>query len=156
MFFSISSIDKFSSLLCSSHFSLFQISILVPAPIIATSLSNAATARSLLAIKNLPCLSSSHSVAPDKKNLTKFLAVLFVIGSVFSLTSNCYHSGIENPNKQPSNPVVIINFSPISSLNFAGIISLPFESKEWIYSPINTYSTYLTFSPLCATSYHFN
>ena len=55
MFFSISAIERFSSLMCSSHFSLFQISILVPAPIIVTSLSNDATSRSFPGIKNLPC-----------------------------------------------------------------------------------------------------
>ena len=86
MFCSISSIERFSSLLCSSHFALSQISILVPAPIIVTSLSNFATSRSFPAIKNLPCLSNSHSVAPDKKNLTKFLAFLLVIGSAFNLS----------------------------------------------------------------------
>ena len=156
MFFSISAIERFSSLLCSSHFSLFQISILVPAPIIVTSLSNDATSRSFPGIKNLPCLSNSHSVAPDKKNLTKFLAFLFVIGSVFSLSSNYCHSDIENPNKQPSNPVVIMKFSPISSLSFAGIINLPLTSREWLYSPINTFihlpSHFHHFVPLLTTS----
>ena len=118
---------------------------------------NFATSRSFPAIKNLPCLSNSHSVAPDKKNLTKFLAFLLVIGSAFNLSSNFPHSDIENPNKQPSKPVVSINFSPMSSLNLAGIINLPFASRECSYSPINTFIHLAnTFSPLCTTFYHFN
>ncbi len=55
---------------------LFQISNLVPTPIITASFSNPAAILKLLGIRNLPCLSISHSVAPDKKNLTKFLAFL--------------------------------------------------------------------------------
>ena len=50
-----------------------------------------------------------------------------------------------------------MNFSPMSSLIFAGMINLPFASKECSYSPINTFS-HLTniFTPLCTTSLHLN
>ena len=46
----------------------------------------------VLTNKNLPCLSISHSVAPDRKNLTKSLAFLLVSGSSFNLLSKLDHS----------------------------------------------------------------
>jgi len=102
----------------SSHFSqasLFQISNLVPTPIIIASFSNAADSLKLFGIKKRPCLSISHSVAPDKKNLTKFLAFLSDNGKAFNFVSKFNHSFCENANKHPSNPFVKMNFSPICS-----------------------------------------
>ena len=72
MFSAISSADIFSSHF--NHVSLFHISSLVPTPIIIASFSNPATVLRFAGIKNLPCLSISHSVAPARKNLTKVLA----------------------------------------------------------------------------------
>ena len=109
--------------------------VIIATPIITTSFSSVATFLRLLDIKNLPCLSISHSIAPDKKNLTKSLAFLLVSGRVFNLVSKFSHSFCENPNKHPSKPLVIMNFSPISSLSFAGIINLPLASKECSYWP---------------------
>ena len=120
------------------------------------SFSNSAYSLKLLAIRNLPCLSISHSVAPDKKNLTKSLAFLFVSGSVFNFSSKFVHSFCENPNKHPSSPLVIMNFYPRHSLNFAGIINLPLASRECSYSPISTLfhlTPFLNhFLPLLSTS----
>ena len=82
MFSAISSADIASSHFC--QISLFQISNLVPTPTITASFSSFAASRKLLGIKNRPCLSNSHSVAPDKKNLTKFLAFLSDKGSSFN------------------------------------------------------------------------
>ena len=126
MFSAISSADIFSLLLHLIHFSLFQISSLVVNPMITTSLSKPANYLRLFAIKNLPCLSISHSVAPAKKNLVKSLAFLLEIGSAFNFPSNISHSVKEYTNKHPSNPFVTTNFSPSSSLSLDGMISLPF------------------------------
>ena len=135
MFCAISSAEMLSSHFC--HVSLFQISSLVPTPIITASFSRLAAFLKLFYIKNLPCLSISHSVAPDKKNLTKFLAFLSDNGSAFNLASKFNHSFCENANKHPSNPFVTMNFSPMSCLNLAGIINLPLTSRECSYSPIS-------------------
>lgn len=83
-----------------------QISSLVPTPIITVSFSKFADILKLFGIKNLPCLSNSHSVAPDKKNLTKFLAFLSESGNDFNLVSKFNHSFCENANKHPSNPLL--------------------------------------------------
>ena len=114
----------------------------------AASFSNDAASLKLLGIKNLPCLSISHSVAPAKKNLTKFLAFLSDSGSDFSFVSKFNHSSCEKANKHPSKPFVRINVSPISFLSFAGIDILPLASKVCSYSPINI----VKFHP---TLYHF-
>ena len=116
MFSAISSADMFSPQF--SHVSLFQISSLVPTPTIIASFSSLADSLKFAGIKNLPCLSISHSVAPDRKNLTKFLAFLSDSGKVLSFVSKLFHSFCENTNKHPSKPFVIINFSPMSCLNF--------------------------------------
>ena len=57
--------------------------------------------------------------------------------SDISFSSKFNHSFCENANKHPSNPFVTMNFSPMSCLNFAGIINLPFASRECSYSPIS-------------------
>ena len=88
MFSAISSAEIFSVLLYFFQDSLFQISILVPTPIMFISFSSVAYVLKLFGNKNLPCLSISHSTAPDKKNLTKSLAFLFVSGRVFNFSSN--------------------------------------------------------------------
>ena len=44
----------------------------------------------------------------------------------------------EYANKHPSSPFVIMNLSPMSSRNLAGIIILPLASTLCSYSPINT------------------
>ena len=135
MFSAISSADMFSSHF--DHVDLSQISNLVPTPIITVSFSKFAAVLRLFGIRNLPCLSNSHSVAHDKKNLTKFLAFLSESGNAFNFVSKFSHSFCENANKHPSNPFVTMNFSPMSCLNFAGIINLPFVSRECSYSPIS-------------------
>ena len=86
------SAEIFSLLLYFFHLSLFQISNLVPTPIIITSFVISAYSLNVLTNKNLPCLSISHSVAPDRKNLTKSLAFLLVSGSSFYLLSKLDHS----------------------------------------------------------------
>ena len=58
-------------------------------------------------------------------------------GKDFNFVSKFNHSSCEKANKHPSNPFVITNFSPMSCLNFAGIINLPLASRECSYSPIN-------------------
>ena len=115
MFSAISSTEIFSSHFC--HVSLSQISSLVPTPIITASFSSFAAVLRFPGIRNLPCLSISHSVAPDKKNLTKFLAFLSESGSVFNLASKFSHSFCEKANKHPSKPLVTMNFSPMSCLS---------------------------------------
>ena len=147
IFSAMVSAEIFSVLLYFFHFSFSQISRRVPTPIIITSLIISAYALNVLTSKNLPCLSISHSVAPDRKNLTKSLAFLLVSGSSFNLLSKLDHSFWENTNKHPSNPYVIMNFSPISVRNFAGIINLPFPSSECSYSPINTWPHLTIFLP---------
>ena len=90
MFSAISSAD-----ISWSHFSqvsLFHISNLVPTPIIIASFSKFPAILKFVGIRNLPCLSISHSVAPDKKNLTKFLAFLSDSGKDFSFSSKFNHS----------------------------------------------------------------
>ena len=116
MFSAISSAEISSSL--DFQIVLSQISSLVPTPIITASFSNEPACLKLLGIKNLPCLSISHSVAPAKKNLTKFLAFLSDSGSDFNLVSKFNHSYCEKANKHPTNPLVKINVSPISFLSF--------------------------------------
>ena len=130
---------------------LSQISILVPTPVITISLSKFAYSFKFAGIKNLPCLSSSSSIAPDKKNLTKSLAFLLVSGKVFNLSSKFSHSCFEKPKRHPSNPLVMMNFSPISYLSFAGIISLLFASNECSYSPIIKFCHLL---PVFTTLFH--
>ena len=90
MFSAISSADIFSSQV--SQVSLFQISNLVPTPMIIASFSRFAAVLKFVGIRNLPCLSISHSVAPDKKNLTKFLAFLSERGNAFNFVSKFNHS----------------------------------------------------------------
>ena len=70
-----------------------------------------------------------------------------------NFVSKFFHSSIEKANKQPSKPLVIMNFSPISSLNFAGIINLPLASRECSYSPIN--NGYIS-SHFSTTLFHFS
>ena len=107
MFSAISSADMFSSHFC--HVALSHISNLVPTPIIIASFSNFAEILKFAGIKNLPCLSISHSVAPDKKNLTKFLAFLSDSGNDFSFSSKLFHSFCENTNKNPSIYKILLN-----------------------------------------------
>ena len=76
------------------------------------SLSRLACSLRFEGIKNLPCLSISHSTAPDKKNLTKFLAFFCASGNAFSFSSKFSHSFCEYANIHPSNPLVTTNFSP--------------------------------------------
>ena len=112
----ISSAEIFVSTCC--HFSLLQISNLESIPTITTSFLNSANSLRLLLIKNLPCLSRTHSIAPAKKNLEKLRASLLLRGSERNFSSNFFHSFKENANNEPSKPLVTMNFSPISSLNF--------------------------------------
>src|SRR5699024_5465247 len=115
------------------HVCLSQISSLVPTPIITVSFSSPAAILKLFGNKNLPCLSISHSVAPDKKNLTKFLAFLSESGKAFNFVSKFIHSSCEDANKHPSKPFVTMNFSPLSCLSFTGILNLPLASRECSY-----------------------
>ena len=54
--------------------------------------------RKLVGIRNLPCLSISHSLAPDKKNLVNSLEFLFERGKLLSFSSKFVHSESENAN----------------------------------------------------------
>ena len=108
IFSAISSAEISSSHFC--HFSLLHISSLESIPTITTSFISSANSLKLLEIRNLPCLSISHSIAPAKKNLENALASLFEIGKVLSFCSKFVHSTNENANKHPSKPLVSMNF----------------------------------------------
>ena len=101
----------------------------------------------------LPMMKEKKAKRLAKKNLVKALASLLEIGRVLNFSSNFSHSVVEKANKHPSKPLVIMNFSPISSLSFAGIISLPLTSRECSYSPINNVYILL---PFPTTLWHFS
>src|SRR5699024_1829557 len=91
----------------------------------------------------LPCLSTSHSTAPEKKKRVKALASFLVSGSFFSFSSNNFHSSIGYANRHLSSPRVTTKLSPSSSRNLAGTIILPFVSMLCWNSPMN-----IQFAPL--------
>lgn len=122
----ISSMSSYS--VFSAHLSGFQISILFPAPTHTISFSSEAYALNSAGIKTLPCLSVSRVAAPARKNLTNLRTFLSVNDSDPIFSANIFHSLSVNPNIHWSNPLVITNFSPSSSLNLAGTIALPFVS----------------------------
>ena len=135
MFSAISSADMFSSHF--DHVDLSQISNLVPTPIITVSFLSLQLFLGYLVLEIfLVCLIHIQLLL-IRKNLTKFLAFLSESGNAFNFVSKFSHSFCENANKHPSNPFVTMNFSPMSCLNFAGIINLPFVSRECSYSPIS-------------------
>jgi len=78
------------------------------------------------------------------KNLEKVLAFLFVSGNALSFVSKASHSSIGYIERQPSSPLVRTNSSPKSSLNLEGIISRPFASIVWLYSPMNIFTHLLS------------
>src|SRR5699024_8516089 len=87
----------------------------------------------------LPCLSISHSTAPEKKKRVNARASFLVSGSFFNFSSRIFHSSNGYANKHLSSTLLTIHFSPILSLNFAGTITLPLSSTLCSYSPINIF-----------------
>src|SRR5690554_4589567 len=100
-----------------------------------------------------PCLSGSHSTAPEKNKRTKALASAWVVERVFIFSSIIFHSGRGYTNSECSSPRVRTNCSPRPSRNFAGTITRPFSSRECWYSPINNRPSpqFLHFTPLHST-----
>src|SRR5699024_9021868 len=95
----------------------------------------------------LPCLSTSHSTAPEKKNLVKARASFLVNGSFFNFSSSNFHSSIGYANKHLSSPRVTTKLSPRSSRNLAGTIIRPFVSILCWCSPMNIEYAPLSYTP---------
>src|SRR5699024_444818 len=87
----------------------------------------------------LPCLSISHSSAPEKKKRVNARASFLVSGSFFNFYSITCHSSHAYAHKYLSSPRVTITFPPRPSLNFAGTITRPLASKLYSYSPIHIF-----------------
>src|SRR6056297_575064 len=150
----ISSVDSSAVFKNLSQFSLAHNSIRLVKPITTTSFFNSAYSSKLEDILILPCLSRVDSVAPDIKNLAKNLAFLLVTGVEEIFWLNNSHSSIGNIKRQSSSPLVATNLSPSSSLNLAGIITLPLLSILCKYSPININITLSLKLPPSTTNHH--
>src|SRR5690606_25724241 len=93
-FSAISLYDSSASSTYDCQCSRAQISARVETPMITTSFVIPACSRRWLGSRILPCLSSVHSVAPEKRKRTKARALPWVIGSDLSLVSRMRHSSM--------------------------------------------------------------
>src|SRR5699024_5263551 len=87
----------------------------------------------------LPCLSISHSTAPEKKKRVNARASFLVSGSFFNFSSRIFHSSNGYAIKHLTSPRVTINFSTRPSLKFAETITRPLASQILSYSHINIF-----------------
>src|SRR5699024_9791113 len=78
-------------------------------PITTHSLSKSAYFLSVCGILILPCLSTSHSTAPEKKKRVNARASFLVNGNFFNFSSTSFHSSIGYINKHLSSPRVTTN-----------------------------------------------
>src|SRR5699024_12731140 len=84
--------DSSASLKYASQFALDQNSIRFETPIVTHSVRSEAYVLNGCGIFTRPCLSTSHSTAPEKKNLVNARASFFVTGNCFNFSSNCFCS----------------------------------------------------------------
>src|SRR5699024_290865 len=86
--------DSSASLKYAPQFALDHNSIRFETPLITHSLRNEAYVLNGCGIFTRPCLSTSHSTAPEKKNRVNARASFFLTGNCFNFSSNCFHSFI--------------------------------------------------------------
>lgn len=112
------------------------------------SLSRDAYSLKSCGINILPCLSASHSTALCVKKLIVSLYSFLEVGRLaLSLSTKLTHSVSGNMYRHGSNPLVRTNLSLRSSRNAAGIITLPFGSRELVFLPISTHSHLFLMAP---------